>query len=78
MRGPWRSIRTATGAPAASAARRTAATHPARSSGVPWDAFTRMTFAPASISPAMRSGVPVAGPSVATIFVRRFTASLLP
>src|SRR6266545_2637764 len=71
MRGPCRSTSTQAGAPAASAPRRAAAIHPARSSGVPCEAFTRITFAPASISAATRSGVPVAGPSVATIFVRR-------
>src|SRR6267378_1369678 len=33
-----------------------------------------MTFAPAPINPAMPSGVPVAGPIVATILVRRIRA----
>src|SRR5439155_22199252 len=74
MRGPCRSTSTATATSAASAAFRTAAIQLARSSGVPWDEFTRMTFAPAPINPAMPSGVPVAGPSVATILVRRIRA----
>src|SRR5712691_11416709 len=74
MRGPCRSTSTATATSAAAAASRTAAIHVARCSGVPWDEFTRMTFAPAPINPAIPSGVPVAGPSVATILVRRIRA----
>jgi hypothetical protein len=41
------------------------------SDGVPCDAFKRTTSAPARSSACMVSAVDVAGPTVATIFVRR-------
>src|SRR5437660_369079 len=73
MRGPWRSTRTATGSPRAPAAARTNSIQRPRSSVVPCEALTRITLAPASSRAAMRASVPVAGPRVATIFVRRIT-----
>ena len=73
---PFIDVPTDTGCPAWSAAHRTLSIHRARSSGVPCDALMRMTLAPASSRPAMAASVPVAGPIVATILVRRIKTGL--
>jgi len=73
MRGPCKSTSTAIGSPCASAACRTSLIQPPRISGVPCEALMRTTLTPASSRAAICAAVPVAGPSVATILVRRIT-----
>ena len=48
--------------------------HDSRTSGVPWEELTRTTSTPASSSESSARPSSHAGPSVATIFVRRTTA----
>ena len=61
----------ATAWPALAASARTMAMRAACSSWVPWEKFIRATSIPAAINCAIRSGVSVAGPNVATILVLR-------
>src|SRR3954454_21144814 len=69
--GPGRSCSSATGRPARPAASRTSWAVAACCSCVPWLKFNRATSMPASIMRTSVSGLPEAGPMVATIFVRR-------
>src|SRR6185503_6869479 len=69
--GPWRSAITAIGRPTSSATSRTWPAHLAWSSCVPCEKFSRATFMPARASSRTLSREDDAGPSVATIFVRR-------
>src|SRR5258706_8411306 len=69
--GPARSASMPTLRPAVSAAARTSSTRRRCESRVPWEKLMRATSSPASIMPAITAGSSVAGPSVATILVRR-------
>jgi hypothetical protein len=69
--GPERSCRIATGIASSSARRRSRWMVSRCSSGVPWEKLSRATFIPAWRSALNASSVEVAGPIVATIFVRR-------
>src|SRR3954468_4685632 len=69
--GPCRSISSATGRAARSAAARTSAARRRSSSCVPCEQFRRAQSRPAAIRRSRTPGASVAGPSVATIFVRR-------
>ena len=69
--GPGRSPRIATSRPTSSAAPRIASIVSAWRSGSAWEKLSRSTSAPAAISSASLRGSQVAGPTVATILVRR-------
>ena len=68
--GPGRSCRIATSRPARPAAARIRSAVAAFSSRVPWAKFSRATLMPASTIRASTSASSLAGPIVATIFVR--------
>src|SRR6185312_13824441 len=68
--GPPRSSSTPTLTPARSVASRTSFKRRPRSSRVPCEALSRTTFTPAWIMSRSTPGSSVAGPAVATIFVR--------
>src|SRR5919201_704570 len=69
--GPGRSPSRPTSRPARCAASRAIAISSMWDSRVPCEKLRRSTSAPTLITPARISGLRVAGPSVATIFVRR-------
>src|SRR5579862_2826345 len=69
--GPCRSAISATGCPTSAAISRTSQARSACPSWVPWERFSRTASTPALISARSFSFVSDAGPSVATIFVRR-------
>src|SRR5690606_4022561 len=69
--GPCRSPSKATKRPWRAAISRTSCARARCSSGAPWEKFRRATSSPARIIFSSTSGELLAGPSVATIFVRR-------
>ena len=75
--GPGRSASTPTGRPTRRATSRTVASRSRCSSTVPWLRLSRTTSTPARTIASSRAGSSLAGPSVATIFVRRVTDAYL-
>ncbi|MNI25925.1 hypothetical protein D3C73_796040 [compost metagenome] len=69
--GPCRSASTATKRPCLAANSRTSRARAMCSCALPWEKFSRTTSTPARINPSIASGLSVAGPSVAIIFVLR-------
>ena len=69
--GPWRSNSRPSGRPQRWAASRTSAARRLSASASPWEQFSRAQSIPAATRRSRTPGASVAGPSVATIFVRR-------